>query len=294
MVCLRVVYYILDISNEKIVKYRPLDYKSSVVLPHIDSAEGKPHEKGMKYPIRAILFILILVVFNHPNLFQSSLNTKEKPNEVFFSSLNPNLLKSNTNKRHSQLFNSVLASSHLPSNEVKDLPDKNTSSNSSKPIPIDDTLSSNSLSTEKMITENNITRINELSNIPSVDFQPIDSSSSTFHNPQSSSSITPPSQSEEAELSHPSTHNDLPINFTSSSSSHRRWIPTRPSHLGSLDVWKEYLRKYRSTHIKLSKSSQKVMYLKRGTTGIAGQMIGVCDSLLIAMMTNRGLQCRLT
>ena len=247
------------------------------------------------------MLVLILVAFNPPNLSQSSLNMKRKTEEGFSSSTYPNILKSNTNQRHSQLFNSMLTSSHSPSYEPKNLPEKSKSSISYQPLPIDDRFSTNVLSTEKVINSNITEERDELSNTSSVDFQPSDSSSSTLHHLQSSSSIIPPFQSEEIESSHPPTPSttstlvDFPINLTSSSSSssHRRWIPTRPSHLGSLDVWKEYLRKYRSTHIKLSKTSQKVMYLKRGTTGIAGQMIGVCDSLLIAMMTNRGLQCRL-
>ena len=35
----------------------------------------------------------------------------------------------------------------------------------------------------------------------------------------------------------------------------------------------------------------KVVYVKRGTTGISGEIIGICDSLLIAMLTMKRLEC---
>ena len=210
-------------------------------------------------------------------------------------------LRNDNNKLHTQLFSSVLTSSLPTPNEETSPPDKITTTNSIQPIPINIGFSSKILSTENVTNNSNHERTEQFSDTPSVDFQSIDSSSSISPHMQSTASIASHLQSEETKFSHspsPSTtfiHNDLHTSFNSSSpSSHRRWIPTRPSHLGSLDTWKEYIHKYSITHDKLSKTSQKVMYLKRGTTGIAGQMIGVCDSLLIAMMTNRGLQCRLS
>ena len=89
-----------------------------------------------------------------------------------------------------------------------------------------------------------------------------------------------------------SSNTSLPSFTSSPRPHHRRWIPTRPSHLGSNHVWKEFIRTYANLHTKLVNTSNKVMYLKRGTTGIAGQMIGVCDALLVALTTNRGLQCK--
>lgn len=88
------------------------------------------------------------------------------------------------------------------------------------------------------------------------------------------------------------SNTSLPSFTSSPRPHHRRWIPTRPSHLGSNHVWKEFMRTYAKLHAKLANTTNKVMYLKRGTTGIAGQMIGVCDALLVALTTNRGLQCR--
>lgn len=71
----------------------------------------------------------------------------------------------------------------------------------------------------------------------------------------------------------------------------KRWIPTRKSRFGDIDKWESFFNEYRSVHASKVNTQKKVVYLKRGTTGIAGQMIGICDSLFVAMMTDRALQC---
>lgn len=44
-------------------------------------------------------------------------------------------------------------------------------------------------------------------------------------------------------------------------------------------------------HCRTHNSPNKVVYIKRGTTGISGEMIGICDSLLVAMITEKHLEC---
>ena len=71
----------------------------------------------------------------------------------------------------------------------------------------------------------------------------------------------------------------------------RKRIPTRKNRSGDVAKWNSFFNQYRTVHISNVNTTKKVVYLKRGTTGIAGQIIGICDSLFIAMMTDRALQC---
>ena len=71
----------------------------------------------------------------------------------------------------------------------------------------------------------------------------------------------------------------------------RKRIPTRKSRSGDVAKWNAFFNQYRTVHTSNVNTTKKVVYLKRGTTGIAGQIIGICDSLFIAMMTDRALQC---
>lgn len=42
---------------------------------------------------------------------------------------------------------------------------------------------------------------------------------------------------------------------------------------------------------RLNNKHGTVFYIKKGTTGISGQIIGICDSLFVAAATGKLLQC---
>lgn len=46
-------------------------------------------------------------------------------------------------------------------------------------------------------------------------------------------------------------------------------------------------------HVSPNNPKGTVFYLKRGTTGISGQLVGICDSYFIALATGKSLQCTL-
>ena len=50
--------------------------------------------------------------------------------------------------------------------------------------------------------------------------------------------------------------------------------------------------KYRLIQLKrVSNPKRRIVYEKKGTTGMAGQMFGVCDTLLLGILHNRAVQC---
>ena len=53
--------------------------------------------------------------------------------------------------------------------------------------------------------------------------------------------------------------------------------------------FRDYLRDVYS--LSFYNSSRRIVYSKRGTTGIAGQMKGVCDSFLLALLKNYSFRC---
>lgn len=59
------------------------------------------------------------------------------------------------------------------------------------------------------------------------------------------------------------------------------------------DKFKEYMNNVFIPHQQQHSlnTTTQIIYLKRGTTGIAGQMSGMCDVLLLAILNNRVFQC---
>ena len=55
----------------------------------------------------------------------------------------------------------------------------------------------------------------------------------------------------------------------------------------------EYMNtKYRLIQLKrVSNPKKRIVYEKKGTTGMAGQMFGVCDTLLLGILHSRAVQC---
>ena len=103
------------------------------------------------------------------------------------------------------------------------------------------------------------------------------------------SSLTTPSMTHSSTAI--SSSSRLPPTKRRSTPPHKRLIPLRPSRFGSPAQWSAFFAAFARSQRRLVNSTQKVVYLKRGTTGIAGQMIGICDAFAVAAMTQRSLQC---
>ena len=75
--------------------------------------------------------------------------------------------------------------------------------------------------------------------------------------------------------------------LASASSENGEQLPPRWDY--SPGSFRDYLRDV--YFLSFYNSSHRIVYSKRGTTGIAGQMKGVCDSFLLALLKNYSFQC---
>lgn len=80
----------------------------------------------------------------------------------------------------------------------------------------------------------------------------------------------------------------LSFSFLKLTGNESNWVFGPPPFL-------EYMNtKYKSLQRKrVSQPKRRIVYEKKGTTGMAGQMIGVCDTLLLAILHDRAIQSRL-
>lgn len=121
---------------------------------------------------------------------------------------------------------------------------------------------------------------------------PLTSPSTDIPSPTTPSPTTPPTPSPTTPTTpSPTTPPPSPTPSTTTPAPRKRLIPPRPSRFGSPAQWDAFFADFARSQRRLRNSTQKVVYLKRGTTGIAGQMVGVCDALAVAAMTHRALQC---
>ena len=141
---------------------------------------------------------------------------------------------------------------------------------------------------------------------PSLSTQPLPSSAisrSTVSSPHSTISsspltvsLSPPPILSSHLTSSPSTPQPNPSLHSSTTKQQHKVLSSQRTRngrnrYGDVSKWNAYFNHYRTVHTANINTTKKVVYLKRGTTGIAGQIIGICDSLFIAMITDRALQC---
>ena len=101
--------------------------------------------------------------------------------------------------------------------------------------------------------------------------EPLDDASDTSLDPSAKPSFKP-----------------LSFSFLKRTSNESNWVFGPPHFL-------EYMNtKYKSLQRKrVFQPRRRIVYEKKGTTGMAGQMIGVCDTLLLAILHDRAIQSRL-
>ena len=81
----------------------------------------------------------------------------------------------------------------------------------------------------------------------------------------------------------------------------KRIIPLNKNVFGRYSKWEDHIQSFRSlqeTSLSLLSltprfwnTSNTITYVKRGTTGISGQLIGICDALFIGFYTKRAVRC---
>ncbi|KAK8818439.1 hypothetical protein WA556_006258 [Blastocystis sp. ATCC 50177/Nand II] len=54
--------------------------------------------------------------------------------------------------------------------------------------------------------------------------------------------------------------------------------------------WQKFFNKYKLTQERNYKTAHTVVYIKRGTTGLSGELIGICDALFIGFYTGRAIR----
>lgn len=78
-------------------------------------------------------------------------------------------------------------------------------------------------------------------------------------------------------------------------------VRPREHRFGRIKKWEEAFNDFAKKNqqfvylmiviIRLNNKQGTVFYIKRGTTGISGQIIGICDSFFVASATGKLLQC---
>ena len=151
-------------------------------------------------------------------------------------------------------------------------------------------ISSNRTDPEKAsaVFSESIMSVERVGDVPSMN-SPLVNSSSLSSSLMNLSSTTTPSMTHSPTAI--SSSSRLPPTKRRSTPPRERLIPLRPSRFGSPSQWSAFFAAFARSQRRLVNSTQKVVYLKRGTTGIAGQMIGICDAFAVAAMTQRSLQC---
>ena len=112
-----------------------------------------------------------------------------------------------------------------------------------------------------------------------------------FNTPNDSSSLSEPLDDAADTPLDPSakpSFKPLSFSFLKLTSNESNWVFGPPPFL-------EYMNtKYKSLQRKrVFQPRRRIVYEKKGTTGMAGQMIGVCDTLLLAILHDRAIQSRL-
>ena len=108
--------------------------------------------------------------------------------------------------------------------------------------------------------------------------------------PNDSSSLSEPlddASDTSLDLSAKPSFKPLSFSFLKRTSNESNWVFGPPPFL-------EYMNtKYKSLQRKrVFQPRRRIVYEKKGTTGMAGQMIGVCDTLLLAILHDRAIQSR--
>ena len=101
-----------------------------------------------------------------------------------------------------------------------------------------------------------------------------------------------------------STLHSTPSSSITPSHHRKRVIPLTKNVLGRYSKWEDHINSYRSIQeaslslLSLTRrswnTSNIITYVKRGTTGISGQLIGICDALFIGFYTKRAVRCDLS
>ena len=112
-----------------------------------------------------------------------------------------------------------------------------------------------------------------------------------FNTPNDSSSLSESlddASDTSLDLSAKPSFKPLSFSFLKLTSNESNWVFGPPPFL-------EYMNtKYKSLQRKrVFQPRRRIVYEKKGTTGMAGQMIGVCDTLLLAILHDRAIQSRL-
>ena len=132
---------------------------------------------------------------------------------------------------------------------------------------------SNSVESTTTNNEGDSSEMNETStpNDSSSPSEPLDDTADTPLDPSAKPSFKP-----------------LSFSFLKLTGNESNWVFGPPPFL-------EYMNtKYKSLQRKrVSQPKRRIVYEKKGTTGMAGQMIGVCDTLLLAILHDRAIESRL-
>ena len=106
--------------------------------------------------------------------------------------------------------------------------------------------------------------------------------------PDESSNISDPlddSEETSVESSVQPTFKPLTFSLLTPTGNESKWVYGPPLFLKYMNT------KYKTIQRKrVSQPKHRIVYEKKGTTGMAGQMIGVCDTLLLGILHNRGIQ----